>query len=86
MSKDQIMGSIVLIGGILGTVVYFYLVFLSVWTFLIIQLSAFIAVAALFIITAWIGYTLATTPPPPLIDVSDETVEESKSKVLKNNK
>ena len=85
MSKDQIMGSIVLICGILGIVLYFYLMFLSAWTFLIIQLSAFIAVAALFVITAWIGYTLATTPPPQPIDASDVTVEENESKGSDNN-
>ena len=70
MDKDQIMGWMILLGGLLGIFVYFYLTFLSPWTLLTIQISAFVAVAAVLLIVAWIGYTLATTPPPtPLEDL-----------------
>ena len=68
MDNDQVMGWTILLGSILGVVAYFYLAFLSPWTMLTIQLSAFIAVAAVLLIVAWIGYTLATTPPPTPID------------------
>jgi predicted DNA-binding transcriptional regulator len=38
---------------------------------LTIKISAFIAVAAILMIIAWIGYTMATTPPPtPLEDLN----------------
>ena len=77
MSKDQIMGWLILIGSILGIFLYFYLVLLSPWTTLTIQISAFVAVASVLGIIAWIGYTLATTPPPtPIEDLDLESLEE----------
>lgn len=70
MSKDQVMGWVILLGSMIGVIAYFYLAFLSPWTLLTIQISAFVAVATILLIVAWIGYTLATTPPPtPLEDL-----------------
>jgi len=70
MDNDQVMGWAVLLGSVLGIIVYFYLTFLSPWATLTIQISAFLAVGAVLSIGAWIGYTLATTPPPtPLEDI-----------------
>ena len=66
---DRAVGAAVLVGSLVGLGVYFYLLFLSPWALLVIQLSAFLAVAAVLFIVAWIGYTMATTPPPaPLED------------------
>lgn len=80
MSKDQALGSMILLGSILGIAAYFYLTFLSSWIILTIQISAFIAVAAILLIIAWIGYTLATTPPPtPLEDLDLEEGTETLS-------
>ena len=80
MSKDQALGSMILLVSILGIAVYFYLTFLSPWIILTIQISAFIAVAAILLIIAWIGYTLATTPPPtPLEDLDLEQEIETQS-------
>jgi len=76
MNKDQITGWMILLGSILGIIVYFYLTLLSPWTMLTIQISAFIAVAALLSIIAWIGYTLATTPPPTPIEDLDILEQE----------
>ena len=74
---DKALGYIILIGSLVGIGLYFYLVFMSPWVLLVIQISAFIAVAAMLAIIAWIGYTLATTPPPmPLEDFVEETPEE----------
>lgn len=61
---DRVLGVVILLGSLLGVACYFWLVFLSPWMILTIQLSAFLAVAAVLAIVAWIGYTLATTPPP----------------------
>ena len=69
MDKDQGLGWLILIFSVLGIVLYYYLVFMSAWSLLTIQVSAFLAVAMMLLIFAWIGYTLATTPPPmPLED------------------
>jgi len=74
---DKMLGYIILIGSLLGIGLYFYLVFMSPWTLLVIQISAFLAVTAMLAIIAWIGYTLATTPPPmPLEDFVEETPEK----------
>jgi len=70
MGKDRVVGWMILLVSVLGIVAYFYLAFLSPWATLTIQVSAFLAVAAVLFIVAWIGYTLATTTPPtPLEDL-----------------
>ena len=53
-----------MLGSLAGVVIYFWLLFMSPWTLLTIQVSALLAVGMILIIIAWIGYTLATTPPP----------------------
>ena len=71
--NDRLMGYGILLGSLLGVACYFYLVFLSPWILLVIQISAFIAVAGILLIMAWIGYTVATTPSPePLEDLMAE--------------
>ena len=70
MGKDQAVGWMILLVSVLSVIAYFYLALLSPWAMLTIQVSAFLAVAAVLFIVAWIGYTLATTPPPtPLEDL-----------------
>jgi len=76
---DRVVGALILVGSILGILAYFWLVFLSPWVLLTMQLTAFIAVAAVLVIIAWIGYTLATTPPPrPIEEIERELEEELK--------
>jgi len=81
MADDRVIGGAVLIGSVAGIVIYFWLLFMSPWAWLTIQVSAFAAVAMVLLIVAWIGYTLATTPPPvPLEDLNldlDDEVEDS---------
>ena len=75
---DKTTGWIILIGSLLGIVVYFYLLFLSPWCWLTIQVSAILAVGGVLLIIAWIGYTLATTPPPmPFEDFAIDTDENT---------
>lgn len=65
------MGLGLLVIGVLGILIYGWLVFFYNPIF-ILQLTAFLAVAAVFGILIWIGYTMATTPPPPEpIEVSE---------------
>ena len=80
MSKDQVMGAGILLGSLLGGVLYFYLLFFSPWDLLTLQLTAFLAVAAVLVILAWIGYTLATTPPPLPIEDFTESLEAEPKK------
>ena len=77
-SKDQGIGAVILVGCLLGIVIYFWLVFFSQWSLLILQLTGFIAVGGILGIGAWIGWTMATTPPPkPIEDLEKEIGEES---------
>ncbi len=75
--NDKTLGYIIFLGSLFGIGCYFYLIFASWWSMLVLQTSAFLAVAAILAIVAWIGYTLATTPPPlPLEDFVEEPLEE----------
>ena len=79
MSKDQVVGVLLLLGGVLGILLYGWLVFLSEWFMVVLQLTGFVAVAGVLGILSWIGYTLATTPPPkPIEDIEKELEEELK--------
>jgi len=75
---DKMLGYGMFIGSLLGIICYFYLIFLSPWTLMVVKISALLAVGAMLAIIAWIGYTLATTPPPlPLEDFVEEPLEET---------
>lgn len=79
MVNDRLLGGAILTGSIAGVIAYFWLLFFSSWALITIQVSAFLAVAAVLFILAWIGYTLTTTPPPiPLedLDLDEELKEE----------
>jgi phosphotransferase system glucose/maltose/N-acetylglucosamine-specific IIC component len=62
----NVLGYSIVVGSLFGLVVYFYLVFLSPWSYLVIRISAFLAVAACLLVVAWAGYTYATTPTEDL--------------------
>jgi predicted DNA-binding transcriptional regulator len=47
---------------------------------LTLQLTGFIAVGAVLGILAWIGYTLATTPPPKPIEDVEKELEKAEEK------
>jgi predicted DNA-binding transcriptional regulator len=62
MNKDQGIGAFILVASIIGVIVYAWLLF--AYAIVILQITVFIAVAAVLVIAAWIGWTMATTPPP----------------------
>ncbi|MBC8223180.1 transcriptional regulator [Candidatus Bathyarchaeota archaeon] len=77
MANDRALGGIIFLGSLAGVVIYFWLLFMSPWAWLTIQVSALLAVGMVLLIMAWIGYTLATTPPPmPLEDFDFEAESE----------
>ena len=85
MNNDQILGAFILVGSIIGIVVYAVLLYyIPIWT---LQVSAFLAVAFVLGIMAWIGYTLATTPPPkPIEEVEKEVEKEVKETGIEETK
>lgn len=76
MANDRAIGGTILGASVLGIVVYGALLALPwawEWT---LRITAFLAVALLLGILAWIGYTMATTPPPePITDIPEMTSE-----------
>ena len=79
MSRDQVIGALILVASVIGIIVYGWILFFTEWTILLLQITGFVAVAAVLGILAWIGYTLATTPPPkPIEEIEKELEGEDK--------
>jgi len=85
MSNDRTLGGAILVGSIAGIAIYFWLLFMSPWAWLTIQVSAFAAVGMVLLIIAWIGYTLATTPPPMPLEDFDFNVDEDTAEYKEEN-
>jgi len=75
MSRDQVIGALILVASVIGIIVYGWILFFTKWTILLLQITGFVAVAAVLGILAWIGYTLATTPPPKPIEEIEKELE-----------
>jgi predicted DNA-binding transcriptional regulator len=75
MNKDQAMGVAILVGSIAGIIVYAWLIY--TYAIVTLQVTAFLAVAAVMVILAWIGWTMATTPPPEPIYFETPSVSGS---------
>ena len=61
-----------MIASILGILVYGWLVMFE-WE-ITLKVTAFLGITLILGILAWIGYTMATTPPPePIADIPDPT-------------
>ena len=70
MANDRGIGFAIFGGSIIGIIVYGLLL----WYFweATLRVTAFLGVALLLGILAWIGYTMATTPPPePITDIPE---------------
>jgi predicted DNA-binding transcriptional regulator len=80
LSRDQALGFLLLFACLAGILLYGWLLFLTGWSLLVVEVTAFIAVAGVLAILAWIGYTLATTPPPkPIEEIEGELAAETKA-------
>ena len=82
MSKDQSIGALVLVACLAGILVYGVLVFelLPGWSLLVLKLTGFIAILGILGIGAWIGWTMATTPPPKPIEELEKEIETEEAK------
>jgi predicted DNA-binding transcriptional regulator len=70
MANDRAVGATIFAGSILGIVIYGILEYY--WESEVLAITAFLGIALLLGILAWIGYTMATTPPPePITDIPD---------------
>ena len=71
MNKDQGIGVLLLVASIVGVIVYAWLLF--AYAIVVLQITAFVAVAAILVIAGWIGWTMATTPPPAPLEPESPT-------------
>jgi predicted DNA-binding transcriptional regulator len=69
--------------GVIGILLYGRLVFFSPWQVFILKMTAFVAVAAVFNILAWVGYALATTPPPKPLEEIEKEVQKAMEEIEK---
>ncbi len=75
MANDRAIGATIFIGSIVGIIVYGLLLYY--WGSIVVEVTAFVAVLVLLAILAWIGYTMATTPPPePIADIPEMAPEK----------
>ena len=93
MSKDQVLGGAILVVCAVVAIIYTVTLFYPKWlvqiglmgstsgvAFWVIAVPVFIAFAAIMGIGAWIGWTMATTPPPKPIEEITTEPEENKEK------
>ena len=79
MSRDQLIGAAIMLCAIAGIIIYGWIMFFTAWDIMLLKITGFIAVAGVLGILAWIGYTLATTPPPkPIEEIEKELEKELK--------
>ncbi|NAZ33339.1 MAG: transcriptional regulator [Pyrobaculum sp.] len=83
MNRDRAIGVGLMAVGVIGILLYGWLVFFSPWQVFILQLTAFVAVAAVLGILAWVGYALATTPPPKPIEEIEKEVQKALEEIEK---
>lgn len=74
MNKDQTIGTVLLIASIIGIIVYGFLIYS--FPMIVLQLTGFLIVAGCLAVIGWIGYTLATTPPPKPIEEIEKEIEK----------
>ena len=92
MSKDQAIGGAILVVCLLVAIGYTLSLFLPEWltwigidyTFSqlwVVAIPVFVAFIAILFIGAWIGWTMATTPPPKPIEEITTEIEDKKEEM-----
>ncbi len=77
MSSDRALGALIMVVSIIVIIIYAYLDI--VYPLILLQVTAFIIVAAVLGVLAWIGYTLLTTPAPkPVEELSQDGTDVEK--------
>lgn len=65
MNRRRTVGVLIFVSCIVGFVVYAYLLMLSEWSPVVLQLSVLMIAGGVLGVISWIGYTMATTRPSP---------------------
>jgi hypothetical protein len=72
MEKRKSTGIFIFIACIVGFFLYAYLLMLSEWSPIVLQLSVLMIAGGLLGVISWIGYTMATTKSSPSSITSDD--------------
>jgi len=72
MSKRRSTGITIFVLCIISFLVYAYLLMLSEWSGIVLQLTILMIVGGVLGIISWIGYTMATTKSSPSSITSDD--------------
>ena len=72
MSRRKGMGAFVFVGCIAAFFVYAYLLMLSEWSPIVLQLTILMVVGGVLGIVSWIGYQMITTSAKPSSLVEDD--------------
>ena len=72
MSRRKGMGVFIFVGCIVAFFVYAYLLMLSEWSPIVLQLTILMVVGGVFVIVSWIGYQMITTSAKPSSLIEDD--------------
>jgi uncharacterized membrane protein len=72
MSRRKITGILIFCSCIVGFFVYAYLLMLSEWSPIVLQLSVLMIAGGILGVVSWIGYMMATTKPSPSSIIPDD--------------
>lgn len=82
--NDRLVGAGLVAVSVIVIIVYNALLFIPIFKgidILLLKLTAAVAVTAAFALLGWIGYTLATIPPPKPIEEIEKELEEELKKL-----
>ena len=72
MSRRQAQGIMIFVLAILAFFLYSYLLMLSEWSPIVLQLSLLMIVGGILGVISWIGYVMATTKSSPSSIIQDD--------------
>jgi len=72
MTRRRTVGILIFALSIAGFFAYAYLLMLSQWSPIVLQLSVLMAVGGILGVISWIGYNMATSRPSPSSFVTDD--------------
>lgn len=92
MGKDQAIGGAILTLSVVVALLYIVTLFFPSWLavfgvntasavqFWVVAIPVFVGFVGILVIAAWIGWTMATTPPPkPIEEITTDTANEEKT-------
>ncbi len=72
MSRRKVQGVMIFVLAILAFFLYSYLLMLSEWSPIVLQLSLLMIVGGILGVISWIGYVMATTKSSPSSIIQDD--------------